>query len=186
MNADRVIDIGQYAEWTEQFRSQADSIAGLDDMGGDWRKSLKNYKKIPFSFPTFHDTDPWEFLDDLIAMARERPGKWLGISATPPRQRKGPWVREVCDKIPDDLHVHMWAGNGFTYVRRIDSVDTAGWFREAMGLRTTMPWLTYQETLEIVMKKYQRHSRVIREDVPGFFDQDRTRKGTRKKLKERE
>lgn len=155
------VDGNAYKDWQELWKPHADAIAGLDDISGDWRRSLKNYEDFG-GFPTFHETDPPELLDDLIPMARER-GKWLGLGLLPPRQGKERWVREACDRIPDDIHVHGWALRAYTRVRRLDSVDSTNWWRDAMKLRTIpdLQHLTYGETLDIVVKRYQRWEREI-------------------------
>jgi hypothetical protein len=159
------VDIGKYRGWSEQWRGHADAIAGLDDIRGDWRRSLANYAAIPWSFPTFHETDPPELLPDLCAMARER-GGWLGFGLLPPREGKERTVRAAMERIPEGLHVHFWAGRLYTHIRRIDSVDSTNWWRDAMALRKDLPWLTYGECLGIIVKRYQRWNRSIREEAP--------------------
>lgn len=157
------VDGGAYREWAQRWNEHADAVAGLDDISGDWRRSLRNYEQFG-GFPTFHDTDPGEMLPDLIAIARER-GGWIGLGLKPPRHGKERWVRLACDRIPDDIHVHGWALRAYTQVRRIDSVDSTNWWRDAMKLRTMpdLAHLTYGECLAIVVKRYQRWMRQIRE-----------------------
>jgi hypothetical protein len=159
-NSGKQVDVMGYHDWSQRWFDHADAIAGVDDIGGDWRKSMKNYAAIPWGFPTYHDSDPPELLDELIPLARER-GNWIGLGIKPPREGKERWVRESCDRIPEDLHVHGWALRAYTRVRRLDSVDSSNWFRDAMDIRKSFPWLTYGETLEIVVKRYQRWSRII-------------------------
>ena len=159
------IDVSAYAGWAERWDGHADAVAGLDDIAGDWRKSLTNYERFPGGFPTFHDTDPPDLLPDLVAMARER-GQWLGLGLKPPREGKESWVRHVCDQIPEGIHVHGWALRLYTKVRRLDSVDSTEWWRTAMKLRRDLPWITYGEALELVIKKYQRWDRII-QDKPA-------------------
>ena len=166
------IDGAAYADWWPQWEGHADAVAGLDDIAGDWRKSLRNYEAFG-GFPTFHDTDPPELLDDLIPIARER-GGWLGIGLLPPRHGKEAFVRATCDRIPDDLHVHGWALRGYSHVRRVDSFDSNNWWMDAMKLRS-MPDLShlhYGECLEIIVKRYQRERRTARraESSVGLFD----------------
>lgn len=158
------IDLAAYAAWAERWVGHADAIAGLDDIGGNWRQSLANYEEFPLGFPTIHDTDPPELLRDLVPLARER-GGWIGIGLEPPRQGKERFVRWACDNIPEDLHIHGWALRAYSHVRRIDSMDSTNWWRDAMQLRRDLPWLTYGETLELVIKRYQREKRIFREDT---------------------
>lgn len=155
------VDLSAYADFVEPWRDHADAIAGLDDIRGDWRRSLANYHRVPCGFPTFHESDPWELLPDLIALARDR-GGWLGLGLLPPRDGKERWVRAACDRIPDDIHVHGWALRRYTHVRRLDSVDSTNWWRDAMAIRKHLPWLTYGECLGLVVKRYQRWTRTIR------------------------
>lgn len=173
LNTGTSVDIGEYREWTHRWVGHADAIAGLDDISGDWRRSLANYEAVPLGFPTFHETDPPELLDDLIPLARER-GKWLGLGMLPAtRARRGgeDWLRGSLDRVPDDLHVHLWAGRTYTKIRRIDSVDSTNWWRDAMKLRTLpdLDHLTYGECLDIVIKRYQRWDRKIEAEATGML-----------------
>jgi hypothetical protein len=158
------IDLGEYIEWGSMWVDRADAVAGLDSIKGDWRRSLANYEALPFGFPTFHDTDPPELLDDLISMSMDR-CRWLGIGIAPPRHGKERWLRSVLDRIPEAIHVHGWAMRAYSHVRRLDSVDSTNWWRDAMKLRTipATSHLTYGECLEIVVKRYQRWKREVRD-----------------------
>lgn len=171
------IDLPKYADWAQRWVDRADAIAGLDSIAGDWRQSLKNYEAFPLGFPTFHESDPPELLDDLIPMARAR-RRWLGLGLLPPRDGKERFVRRTLDRIPDDVHVHLWAGRRYTYLRRVNSVDSTNWWRDAMKLRTIrdLDHLTYGECLAIVVKRYQRWTRVVRETAPEhpMLDFERT------------
>jgi hypothetical protein len=72
--------------------------------------------------------------------------------------------------VPEDFHIHGWALRAYSHVRRIDSMDSTNWWRDAMQLRRDLPWLTYGETLELVVKRYQREQRIFREDTQaGLF-----------------
>lgn len=167
LNSGQVIDGIKYRDWCQRWDGHADAVAGLDDIRGDWKRSLRNYEQFG-GFPTFHDTDPPELLTDLIAIARER-GNWLGIGLLPPRHGKGRWVRETCQRIPDDIHVHGWALRLYTNVRRLDSVDSTNWYRDAMKLNRDMRWLTYGECLGLIVKRYQREQRIITDDSASLF-----------------
>ena len=151
------IDLEEYIDWVAQFPWVV-AWAGLDDISGDWRRSLANFARG--GFPTIHNTDPPEFLDDLIPIARER-GNWIGVGIDPPREGNEDWVRDTVERIPDDLHVHGFALGLYSHLPGIDSIDSTHWWREAMKYRDSMPWLTYGETLEISVKKAQRHRKVL-------------------------
>lgn len=155
------VDVVQYGEWSLRWAETADAIAGLDDISGDWRQSLKNYELVPHGFPTIHNTDPPELLRDLIGMAQSR-GGWLGVGIAPPREGKEAFVRWVCDSVPDDIHLHGWALRRYWNIRRLDSVDSTNWWRESMTIANQLPWLTYGESLEIMVKRYQREARDMR------------------------
>ena len=129
------IDLAAYADWAQRWVGHADAIAGLDDISGDWRRSLANYQVFPGGFPTYHESDPPELLDDLIGLAQER-RQWLGLGLIPPREGKERWVREALARIPEGLHVHGWALRRYTHCRRLDSADSTNWWRDAMDLRT--------------------------------------------------
>ena len=163
MNSGKKVDVVKYAEWARSWGVTVDAWAGLDDIRGDWRRSMENYKHG--GFPTIHDSDPPELLADLVQLSVER-GNWLGIGLLPPREGKERFVRWVCDNVPESLHLHGWALRRYTHVRRLDSVDSTNWWRDAMAIRQALPWLTYGEALEIVVKRYQRETRVVREAPP--------------------
>lgn len=155
MNSGKVIDPIAYRDWASQFE-WVDAIAGLDDIGGDWRKSLRNYE-VGGGFPTFHDSDPPELLDDLVAIARER-GGWIGIGLVPPRRGKRRFVAETIARIPAGIHIHGWALGEYAG-EKLHSVDSTKWFREAMTLRSKLNWITYAEALDLVVKRYARQAR---------------------------
>jgi hypothetical protein len=162
------VDLGEYREWSSRWVGHADAIAGLDDISGNWRRSLANYEAVPVGFPTFHETDPHELLDDLIPMARER-GRWIGLGMLPAtRAKRGGegWLSDSLSRIPADVHVHLWAGRGYLHHRRVDSADSTNWWRDALQLRAVrqLEHLTYGECLEIVVKRYQRESRSLAVD----------------------
>ena len=164
LNSGKVVDLDQYVDFAARFDGRADAIAGLDDIRGDWRRSLRNYERG--GFPTFHDTDPEELLPDLIDISRER-GGWLGVGVLPPRQGKRDWLQRTLERIPDDIHVHGWALRLYRDEPRLDSVDSTNWWRDGMKLRTLpdTKHLTYSECLDVVVKRYQRERRVIRAPV---------------------
>lgn len=148
------VDPVEYFEWTTRF-GDVDAIAGLDDISGDWQKSMENYKHG--GFPTIHDSDPPELLDELIPMARER-GGWIGIGLVPPRSGKAEFLARTLERIPDDLHVHGFACREYRRTHHFDSVDSSNWFRDAwkVKVRSGLTWLTPAECLEIIIKRERR------------------------------
>jgi hypothetical protein len=151
------VDLGAYRDHVQQYGDIADACAGLDDISGDWRRSMENYTAIEETFPTFHDSDPPELLSELIAMATERCG-WLGLGLLPPRTGKRRWLKETLNMIPDHIHVHGWALGAYRQLPGIDSVDSTNWFRDALDLQA-MPLLrhlTTVEALRIVVERYRR------------------------------
>lgn len=174
-NSGVVIDGVEYRDWHQRWREvgHCDAVAGLDDIRGDWRKSLRNYE-LYGGFPTMHETDPPELLNDLIPIARER-GKWIGFGLLPPRGNKWGLVRSILDRMPDDLRVHVWAGGDYCGHPRVDSVDSTNWFRDAFALKAARQTahLTYAECVEIVVKRYQRVVRQVPKQATeplGLFD----------------
>ena len=161
-NPDLKIDLGEYRDFCDRW-PHAEAWAGLDDIGGDWKRSMANYQAFETSFPTFHDTDPPELLGELIAMAQER-NQWIGIGLKPPREGKEAFVRRTLEQIPDDLHVHGWALYRYAHLR-LGSVDSNNWSMDTMKI---LNWgvtahLTPAEAIEIVVKRYQRME-VLRDD----------------------
>jgi hypothetical protein len=156
-NPDFKVDLNAYAEWVERFPRRV-AFAGLDDISGNWRRSLKNYEVG--GFPTFHDTDPDELLPDLIDISRER-GNWLGIGLKPPRYKKERWLTETLDRIPDDIHVHGFALRLYTNLERLNSVDSTNWFRDSFLISREMPWITPAEATRLVVLRYKREKRLM-------------------------
>jgi hypothetical protein len=160
-NSGKKVDGEAYRDWQARWQETAhvDAIAGLDDIRGDWRKSLRNYD-LYGGFPTMHETDPSELLDDLIPIARER-GNWLGVGLLPPRAGKWQWVKETLARVPPDIHVHIWAGGEYCGHPRCNSVDSTNWFRDAWNLKTNAltSHLTPAECVQIIVKRYQRMKR---------------------------
>lgn len=158
-NSGKKVDGGAYKDWCRRWGETAhvDAVAGLDDIRGDWRRSLKNYE-LYGGFPTYHETDPPALLDDLIPLARER-GGWLGVGLLPPRGGKWRWVKETLARVPADLHVHLWAGGEYCGHPRADSADSTNWFRDAWVYKNDLPFLTPAECVGLVVKRYQRERR---------------------------
>jgi hypothetical protein len=155
------VDGDAYRDWCGRWEGVAhvDAVAGLDDIRGDWRRSLKNYE-LYGGFPTYHESDPPELLAALIPLARER-GGWLGVGLLPPRSGKWDWVRRTLEQIPEGLHVHVWAGGEYTGHPRVDSADSTNWFRDAWSYKNQLPFLSPAECIELVMKRYQRAGRKV-------------------------
>lgn len=166
INSGKTVELSAYADFAARWRGRAVAVAALDDISGDWRRSLKNLENGP-GFPTMHSSDPPELLDELIPAARER-GGWLGIGITPPRlESYTPWLQRTLERIPSDIHVHGWAlRRWWCREARINSVDSTNWWRDAMALRARagLGHLSYAECLEIVVKRYKRERRTIAED----------------------
>lgn len=151
------IDGQAYVDWADKWRVMADAVAGLDDISGDWKRSLRNYEQFG-GFPTYHDTDPPELLDDLLPIAYER-GNWLGIGLLPPRTGREDWLIRTLDRIPNDIHLHGWALRRYTHLRRFNSMDSTNWWRDALMLSSVneIKHLTPAECLDIIVKRYKRH-----------------------------
>jgi hypothetical protein len=158
-NSGKAVDGSAYRDWCARWEGveHVAAVAGLDDIRGDWRKSLKNYELFG-GFPTFHETDPPELLDDLLPIARDR-GGWLGVGLLPPRGGKWRWVKETLSRIPEGLHVHFWAGGEYCGHPRVDSCDSTNWLLDSFQYRKDLPFLTLAECVELVVKRYQRARR---------------------------
>ena len=172
LNSGAAVDLPAYIDWVHTI-PWADAWAGLDDIRGDWRRSLKNYEAG--GFPTVHDTDPDELLPDLISLARER-GGWIGVGLLPPRSGRMDWLRRTFERIPPDLHVHGWALGAYANLGRINSFDSTHWWRESHKFRKAMPWLTETEALDLGVKKLERMARFrpIASDHPDLFTTPQT------------
>jgi hypothetical protein len=158
LNSGKKIDLAQYLDWVQQF-PYACAYAGLDDISGNWERSLLNYQSG--GFPTFHDTDPDWLLDELIPISRER-GNWIGLGLKPPRAGREAWLRRTLKRIPEDLHVHGWALGRYAHIPRIDSFDSTHAWLEWQKIRNALgAWITSAECMELAVKKVRRQSRLI-------------------------
>lgn len=153
LNSGVKVDLEAYAEWAHTY-PWADAVAALDDIRGDWQRGMENWRRYPQMFPTYHDSDPPEALDAILAYSP----KWLGLGMVPPRNAAR-WLDETLERIPAGVHVHGWALRAYADRQRLDSMDSTEWFRTAMKYNGQMPWLTPAECIEIVVKRYQRESR---------------------------
>ena len=167
------VDVKEFGEFAEQWRGIADAVACLDSISGDWREGWRNMEAMPdgLGFPTFHDSDPDDLLDDLIPAARER-GGWLGLGLVPEtRQKRGHWLADTLERIPSDIHVHGWACRRFWKTHRhLDSVDSTNWVLDSRKVLDDCPWLTPAEALEIIVKRYRRERRTLPTDeTPSLF-----------------
>jgi hypothetical protein len=156
------VDIAAYGEYAQVWSGRAAAIAGLDDISGDWKQSLKNYEAVPCSFPTFHDSDPEGLLPELIAMAQER-GTWIGLGVVPKggrtcnRRHARHWVARTVERIPAGLHVHGWALGGCASI--VDSYDSTNWMLDCRKVLAACPWLTPAEALDLIVLRDIRRSR---------------------------
>tara|TARA_R100001163_G_scaffold51049_1_gene38457 strand:+ start:232 stop:912 length:681 start_codon:yes stop_codon:yes gene_type:complete len=160
-NSGKKIDVIEYVDWVQSF-PKYDAFAGLDDIGGDWRKSLRNYNYG--GFPTFHDTDPPELLDELVSIAEER-GNWLGLGLKPPRSGKGEFLRRTLERIPKHIHVHGFALREYRRQFVFDSVDATSWFWDSFAVKKRYPWLTPAECIDIIVKREKREVLCRKEDA---------------------
>lgn len=173
LRSGKPVDGGAYRDWHARWAAceHLDAVAGLDDIRGDWRRSLKNYE-LYGGFPTFHETDPPELLPDLLPLARER-GGWLGVGLLPPRGGKWRWVRDTLARIPEGLHVHFWAGGEYMGHPRVNSADSTNAWLDVFAMRQNRltAHLTPAECCEIVVKRYQRARRMVSvpDETPGLF-----------------
>lgn len=171
-NSGKKVDGLAYRDWCQRWlqTEHIDAIAGLDDIRGDWRRSLKNYE-LYGGFPTFHESDPDELLEDLFPIARER-GGWLGVGMLPPRRGKWDWVKRTLSRIPYGIHVHVWAGGEYCGHPRVDSTDSTNWILDAFAYRKDLPFLTLAECIELVVKRYKRKKLVPVDPSfsPSLFD----------------
>ncbi len=157
LSTGKAVDLDAYLSWVERY-PWADAYAGLDDISGDYRRSLANYERG--GFPTIHDSDPDWLLDELIPIARER-GNWIGVGLVPPRTKREDWLRRTLARIPEDLHVHGWALGAYCHVPGLSSWDSTHAWREWGKLKAAHSWLTNAECLELAVLKMQRMGRQI-------------------------
>ena len=163
-NSGKTIDREKYFRWSLRFKNIADQVACLDSVIGDTDETIANCEYMPegWGFPTFHESDPWDSLPEMVELAYKH-GGWIGLGLIPPRTGKDAWVRRAVTSIPEDLHIHGWACREYLYLPQIKSADSTNWFLDAMAVNKKLPWLNYGECLEIIIKRYQRESKMLEE-----------------------
>ena len=168
LNSGKRVEVDAYAEWAAEYRElgHVDAVGALDDIAGDWERGLSNWRRYPWQFPTYHDSDPEEALDVILSHSPA----WVGLGMVPPRDKEA-WLLRTLERIPAGVHVHGWALRAYDWHPRIDSTDSTNWFRDAWQMRKDIPWLTPAECVEIVVKRYQRECRAKRPAIPqGALD----------------
>lgn len=165
------VDLAAYVDWAAPLLPQSVAVAGLDDLSGDWRRSLANYEAQPGAFPTFHVTDPDELLDDLVALAESRNG-WLGLGMCGPqkvvRPEKERWLRRAVGRVREvqkrRLHLHGWALVRYAFVPGIDSFDSSRWIHLAQSIKAhhNTRCLTMSECVSVAVKQILRAPRALR------------------------
>lgn len=172
MNSGKTLCVDSYASWAEDIKQRCNvvAIASLDDIKGNWELTYEHWRRYPWMFPTYHDSDPPEFLDIILSHSPS----WLGLGMVPPRSNKT-WLRDTLERIPKGVHVHGWALGSYSHLQRLDSVDSTGWFFDVRKLKDShlTRHLTTHEQLEIVVKRYKRREWVVRSGEVvggGLFD----------------
>jgi len=168
MSSGKVVDLDEYGQWVEEARLTLDAAAALDDIRGDWRRSLRNWDSLPHTFPVLHDSDPPEYIAAVIerlgdpARARLRPTdlQWCGIGLVPPRSNTQ-FALRMLGMIPPGVHVHLFAlrkiASAALAVRGFDvSFDSTTWLLDAFAIGKQLPWLTTAECVDLVVRRYQR------------------------------
>jgi hypothetical protein len=168
MSSGKRVDLDAYGAWLDDFAPKADAAAALDDIRGDWKRSLANWDQQPHTFPSLHDSDPPEYIDAVLerlqdsgrARLRDTDRQWVGIGLVPPR-RNHAFVLRMLRVIPQGVHVHCFALRTIApevlAVRGPDvSFDSTNWLLDARAPAQAFPWLTPAECVEIIVKRYQR------------------------------
>lgn len=129
-------------------------------------------------FPKVHLNAPDDVLNDLIPLARAN-RNWIGLGglAAHPAGSQWDWVRKTIDRIPDDLHIHIWGGGAYCGHPDCDSVDSTNWVRDSWKYKNQLPFLTPAECVELVVKRYKRADRAANQkdgqtskSLPSIFD----------------
>lgn len=164
-NTGKILDPGKYRTFALKYKGWADAIACIDDIDGNYKKTIANCESMPtgIGFPTYHEDEPWEIIPDLCELARQH-GGWIGIGLKPPRNGKSYIVEKTCSLMPDDLHVHGWALVEHENMARLDSTDSTNWFRDSWKVINNYPWLTPAECIEVIVKRYQRRERLVKDE----------------------
>lgn len=168
MSSGKVVDLDKYGQWLDALPFAADAAAALDDIRGDWERSLYNWDQIPQTFPVLHDSDPPNYIDAVLERLQDshrgrlRPtdAQWCGIGLVPPRTKTA-FVERLLKRIPSGVHVHLFAMRNMLpqamAIRGNDvSADSINWVLDSFAVKNKIPWLTLAECTEIVVKRYQR------------------------------
>lgn len=171
LNSGVSVDLDGYAEFSKSMLSvpHVDACACLDDIRGDWRRGLRNWESMPWTFPVFHDSDPPEALEAILERVFDdgRP-RWIGLGMVPPR-RSADWLDQTLstlEKRAPGLHVHGFALRGhldrlLKHRGRSVSVDSVNWILDVRKILDSplTRHLTPAEALDIIVKRYRRDGR---------------------------
>lgn len=166
------VELSAYKEWALGWLTRAQAVAGLDDLSGDWKRSLANYEAFPEGFPTYHITDPPELLADLVSLAQQRK-QWLGLGMSgrqKQRERaKHTWLTETLERIPPGIHVHGWALGAYADHRRLDSIDSTRWLgvMQDLGNHHITRYLTPGERVQVASVYLSRRARDRQQGAKG-------------------
>ena len=56
------------------------------------------------------------------------------------------------------MHIHGGALRQYSDLAGGDSMDSTNWWRDGFQIKNLLPYLTYGECLEIIVKRYQREN----------------------------
>jgi hypothetical protein len=173
----KAIDREAYADYA--LSGDFDAVAGdlrIADANPDQTLADTEYLRglgVP-AIPAYHQGEPWEFLDHLIATY-----EYIGLGCTEDASTSDlvtDWLYKCFWRLCDDKGRPQVRVHGFRFVSRTRtfpfwSVDSTSWAQSEGSVSMTsiakkMPWLLPLEISELVLKYYSRVPRCTRLTEP--------------------
>ena len=124
LNSGKTVDIEAFEQWSQDIATLPNfwACAALDDIAGDSKKSIANWDRHPWCFPTLHDTDDEWYVDALRERFADsdRP-RIIGVGIKPMKRGERTYrppktfkrvIHTAHTRLPPDLHIHGFAGGG--------------------------------------------------------------------------
>lgn len=151
-----------YVEFAKRHGEFYDWCAVMDDITGGAEGNRRNWEKcmahkIPRLMPVFHQGEPWSLLEEYVSTSQ-----YVGLGFQRPIKDEPAWLDGCFQRIPERVWVHGFAMTN--YMRwPFRSTDSTTWLHEVKDMakasgqgRSALAYLTQQELVELVVKKYQR------------------------------
>lgn len=173
-------DLEAYGRFALEFGHLFDEIVTLDDIEGDVELTRRNTDHLEALgltvVPVFHQGEPWDVLEDLVARY-DRIG--LGVQRVKGNPAAGAfeWTAEAVARIPSSVSIHGFGMTRFAKRLPIATTDSTTWIAEFRALRKasgSTHYCAHQAVVSmsdwsrmvLVVRSYSEPSRAIVRTIP--------------------